>query len=372
MALIQNTGQSPDGSTHAIPIAGVAASTTTPLAANAKWDSGIQSYNGNESAHFSIQADQIGSYMIEYYKDGTKINFTGQATPYDPAVVSAFQGALSGKGTAFKLIYTNGSVAQTQFYAEIRFADITQETLRSIGIPMSATNLGSSAHSVIEGRESGTGNYKQATATTNGSKIGLDVNVLNPSGDNSGLAQDATLTGGTQRTIIVNGNNQILGSNANPVSVSVTNQPTTQPVSVSALPLPTGASTGALQTTGNTSLANIDNDLGALNDAQATNSTGSASVIALLKGNLQRPSTGVTTTVNTTSGSTVLLAANPNRKGATIFSTNGAILVNLGATSSATLFTARLITNGYYEIPFGYTGVISATGAGNVTVTELT
>lgn len=365
MALIQNTGQSPDGSTHAIPIAGVAASSTTPLAANAKWDSGIQYYNGNESAHFSIQADQVGSYMIEYYKDGTKINFTGQATPYDPAVVSAFQGALSGKGNAFKLTYTNGSVAQTQFYAEIRFADITQETLRSIGIPMSATNLGSSAHTVIEGREAGTGNYKQATVTTNGSKLGLDVNVLNSTsgGDTSALAQDATLTGGTQRTIIVNGNNQILGSNANPISVNVINQPSTQtvsvnnfpvtqpvsgtlsvsnfpatqPISATALPLPTGAATSALQTQ-----------------------------------LVQRPSTGVTTSVNTTAASSVILASNANRKGCTVFSVTGTILINLGATSSSTLFTARLITNGYYEIPFGYTGVISAIGAGTVTVTELT
>jgi hypothetical protein len=41
-------------------------------------------------------------------------------------------------------------------------------------------------------------------------------------------------------------------------SVSVTNFPATQPVSASSLPLPTGASTAALQTTGNTTLSNID------------------------------------------------------------------------------------------------------------------
>ena len=41
-------------------------------------------------------------------------------------------------------------------------------------------------------------------------------------------------------------------------TTQVTNFPATQPVSAAALPLPTGASTGALQTTGNTSLASID------------------------------------------------------------------------------------------------------------------
>ena len=44
-------------------------------------------------------------------------------------------------------------------------------------------------------------------------------------------------------------------------SVSVSNFPATQPVSAAALPLPTGAATSALQTTGNSSLSNIDTKL---------------------------------------------------------------------------------------------------------------
>jgi hypothetical protein len=50
------------------------------------------------------------------------------------------------------------------------------------------------------------------------------------------------------------------------------------------LPLPAGAATGSLQTAGNTSLNNIDTDLGARTDAKATDSTSAWSVIALLKG----------------------------------------------------------------------------------------
>jgi hypothetical protein len=58
----------------------------------------------------------------------------------------------------------------------------------------------------------------------------------------------------------------------------------TQPISASSLPLPTGAATEAKQDTGNTSLSNIDSDLGAPADAAVTNPASSASVIAALKG----------------------------------------------------------------------------------------
>lgn len=206
---------------------------------------------------------------------------------------------------------------------------------------------------------------------------------------------------------------------------------TTQPVSASSLPLPTGASTettlaailakiiaapstAALQTTGNTSLnnididlgaagdsavtnpassasviaalkglltlltagnvslANIDTDFGAAADAQATNSTGSWNSIALLKGILSRPATGTTVSNTTLSTVTTVLAANTIRKGATFYSVTGTILLLLGSGATASLFTTRLTTNSYYEIPNGYTGIVTAIGAGTLLSTELT
>lgn len=59
------------------------------------------------------------------------------------------------------------------------------------------------------------------------------------------------------------------------------------PVSAASLPLPTGGATSALQTTGNTSLNNLDVDLGAQADAVATTDTGTFSLIALVKRGLQ-------------------------------------------------------------------------------------
>lgn len=58
------------------------------------------------------------------------------------------------------------------------------------------------------------------------------------------------LTDGTDLALVSTGGALLTDSSA-----------TTQPVSAASLPLPTGASTSALQTTGNTSLSNIDTDL---------------------------------------------------------------------------------------------------------------
>lgn len=69
-------------------------------------------------------------------------------------------------------------------------------------------------------------------------------------------------------------------SSTDTTPVKVTN---TVPVSAASLPLPAGASTSALQTTGNTSLSNLDGDLGASTDATVT-AAGNGSIISLLKG----------------------------------------------------------------------------------------
>jgi hypothetical protein len=66
-------------------------------------------------------------------------------------------------------------------------------------------------------------------------------------------------------------------------TVSVSNFPSTQAVSISSLPLPTGAATSALQTTGNTSLSNLDVNLGAKADLSATTDNGTFSLISLVK-----------------------------------------------------------------------------------------
>jgi hypothetical protein len=114
---------------------------------------------------------------------------------------------------------------------------------------------------------------------------------------------------------------------------------------------------------------------------QATMASSLAVVIAsdqsALTANPTRPATGTTTSVADTASSTTLLASNAARLGATIFNDSTEVLyVKLGATASLTSFAVRLEANGYYEVPFGYTGIIdgiwSSNASGSARICELT
>jgi hypothetical protein len=90
-----------------------------------------------------------------------------------------------------------------------------------------------------------------------------------------------------------------------------------------------------------------------------------------------RAATSAVTSVVGSATSVTLLASNGNRLGATVYNDSTATLnLKLGATASATSFTIQLAANGgYYEVPFGYTGVIDgiwASATGNARITELT
>jgi hypothetical protein len=86
--------------------------------------------------------------------------------------------------------------------------------------------------------------------------------------------------------------------------------------------------------------------------------------------------------VSSSATNVTLLAANPDRQGATIYNDSTAILyVKLGATAEATSYTIALPAGAtpaaasYYEVPYGYTGIIDgiwASANGAARVTELT
>lgn len=357
----------PNNQKVAIPVAGVADSTKTALAPGASWISKKVPYVGNEAVLFAMQSDVGGSYNVEYYDGEEKVNFMGNTTQYTPSAdLQSFQGALHGKANAFRLVYTNGSIAQTQFYCEIRFTTQVQPTLRAVGVPMSSTNLATTAHTTIEGRENGTGAYKQATTTQTGDKVGMDVNIINPSAatDTSALAKESTLQSISDK-IPTKGQKAASGSQSVVLA------------SDAALPLPTGAATATKQDTGNTSLSNIDADLGTLTDPAVTDPTASASVIALLKGivrELVAPSstqTGTTVSVTTTGGQ--ILAANANRKKVVIFNA-GSGSIGISYVSATGQRVSRLITNNMWEMPepihLGAIFARSESGTASVEITE--
>ncbi|MBN3943501.1 hypothetical protein [Nostoc sp. NMS9] len=86
--------------------------------------------------------------------------------------------------------------------------------------------------------------------------------------------------------------------------------------------------------------------------------------------------TSIPTTVASSVTSVTILASNSNRKGATIWNDSTAnLFIEFGATATTSAFTAKLSADGYYEVPFHYTGVISgiwSAANGNGLVRELT
>lgn len=87
--------------------------------------------------------------------------------------------------------------------------------------------------------------------------------------------------------------------------------------------------------------------------------------------------TSTTSSVAGSITSVILLNANTNRLGATIYNdiSAGFVFIKLGATASNSSFTVKLYPMSYYEVPFGYVGridAISSSATGNFRITELT
>lgn len=89
-----------------------------------------------------------------------------------------------------------------------------------------------------------------------------------------------------------------------------------------------------------------------------------------------RTATSARTTVSVDTTVDTLLASNTARRGATVYNDDSKVLyVALGSAATTSDFTIKIAADGYYEIPFNYTGIITAiraSGSGNVRVTELT
>lgn len=158
----------------------------------------------------------------------------------------------------------------------------------------------------------------------------------------------------------------------------------TQPVSAVSLPLPTGASTAALQTQPGVDIGDVtvNNGAGAsaVNIQDGGNSItidGSLTVTGTTTTKEIRSATGTTTSVSDTASNVTLLASNASRLGATVYNDSTVnLFVKLGATASLTSFTVRLTPNAYYEVPYNYTGIIdgiwASDASGSARITELT
>jgi len=86
-----------------------------------------------------------------------------------------------------------------------------------------------------------------------------------------------------------------------------------------------------------------------------------------------RTATSAITSVAASVTNVTILGSNANRKGATIYNNSASQLyLKLGATATTSSFSVLMWRDSYYEVPFGYTGIIdglwtTATGAALVT-----
>jgi len=87
-------------------------------------------------------------------------------------------------------------------------------------------------------------------------------------------------------------------------------------------------------------------------------------------------STGATPTTFSSVTYATISASNTSRKGLTIFNEGAGLLyVTLGtSTTTSSLYSVRLAAGDYYEVPFGYTGLVGGifATAGNARVTQIT
>lgn len=86
--------------------------------------------------------------------------------------------------------------------------------------------------------------------------------------------------------------------------------------------------------------------------------------------------TGTLSNVAGSATSVTVLAANVLRKGAIVVNDSASICyLKFGSTASATSFTAKLQPDAYYEVPYGYTGILTGIwdiATGSARVTEVT
>lgn len=152
----------------------------------------------------------------------------------------------------------------------------------------------------------------------------------------------------------------------------------TQPISAAALPLPTGAATSALQTSGNTTLSAISAQLPAALGPQS--SAGSLSIVqatgTTFAVSQSTSATGTLTSVSNAITSTTVLASNSSRKGFIVYNDSTVVLyIAFASTASTTAFSAKLQPGSEYNSDTLYTGIITgiaSAASGSARVTEFT
>lgn len=156
-------------------------------------------------------------------------------------------------------------------------------------------------------------------------------------------------------------------------SVSISNFPVTQPVSLTSTTI-----TGSVAVTGPLTDTQIRATPLPVSGTVAVSNfpaTQPVSIASAINTNIASAASAAISSVASSASNINLLASNANRKMAAIYNDSTATLyVKLGATASTSSYTVQLISGAYYELPVpAYSGQIDgiwATANGNARITE--
>jgi hypothetical protein len=256
MALLGNTGETPDGSSVSIPVTGSVFSTNVPLAAGASIIARPDSANDwFDTIKFSgivvrYYASSDGGYTIEFSDDMDALSAPLVTVQYSKDE-GLRQGGFTPRGRYCRIVFINGSQDQTFLSASVNLsADPIQPSLENLGAQSAKTRFAIVVKSDLQIQDE-TGSYGNVMREDNA----LMVKVVNQEGmaDVSALAKDSTLTDGSA---IVSVNNfpdiqavHVDNFPAVPTTISVGNFPDIQKVQIQ----------GGVTVAGSVSISNFPN-----------------------------------------------------------------------------------------------------------------
>ena len=238
--------------------------TTNGIALDATLTGGNQVAIMKSGAKGTTTAAQVTSTAVDANTQALDVSVKGTPTvsvSNFPATqtISGTVTANAGTGT-FQTNITNASIAVT--------GPLTDTQLRAAAVPVSGTITGVTNTVTVKA--------DTLANQTNAFKVDGSAVTQPVSGSVSVSNFPATQTV-TGTVAISNSSIEISNDVGNPIpvngSISVSNFPATQAVSAASLPLPSGASTSALQTSGNLTLTSIDNKTPSLGQAVMASST---------------------------------------------------------------------------------------------------
>jgi hypothetical protein len=340
--LIDSSGVGYSGS-NPLPITGNITTSSGPVGQGDEATAARVVIAGNSAA--SVSATQVGTWNIT--------TLTGITNSVASAIIDS-SGVQYSTSNPFPVVITSGAAATS-----------ASNIVDSSGVAYSGSNpvpvTGTVAVSGVTGSIGAT--------ILNGEGVSRDT----WGSSQVGTWNIATLTGITNSLAIVNLDRD--GNPWAPYTFDNGDAATAQRVVVAGN---SSASVSATQTgTWNiTTLTGITNSLASsLVDSSGVQYSGSNPVPT----KEIRAATGTNTSVADNAASVTILASNTARLGATVYNDSSATLyLILGSTAASTTnYTCKIVSSGYYEVPFGYTGQLtgiwaSDPGDGAARVTEIT